>query len=542
MGDVEEVLRLMRAAREAGADYFTMQIMDPEIFSDRAYQKHQLYKDYNISFAEWDRAFELSTEIGLPIIPCPLDDNALAYVLAKNPSLIKIHATDLTNPPMLETISQKGDTRVILETQAATNLEIRFALSYIGSQVEAILTGYSNYPTEFEDINLNSLDFLKTEYECATGLADHSPTTFEIPIMALAKGAAYLEKHITLTRNNRKFDWQVSLYPEEFAVMVNQVKLFRKALGNGVKHPVKNELPHRDVLYKKVLPDGTIKRADSAPTFIAHEIESFGMDRAVVGIIARLKSQRLPKKVLADLGGQPLIKSLYDNISQSEKASDITLATSTLPEDNDLATYCEANDIPVFRGHPISVIDRLLELARHTKSGIVFRVTGDNPFTSPVLIDQMIDLIRDENLDYVRVNNVPFGVSAEAFSTAYLWDLYLRLENPMTSEYLTWYVLKDDKARLGCIDVAYSGSDLSLKNLSVDYPIDIERAREVLASSGKAKVAEMSLSEVMRQVEGLIPDVEDAEMKLPLGEKIRISDYIKAWKEAPFLIRRTLEA
>jgi N,N'-diacetyllegionaminate synthase len=538
MGKLDEVLALLQAAKESGAHYFTVQIMDPVAFSDVNYSKHQLYIDHNISFEDWAKVIKKGDETGLPVIPCPLDEKSLDFVFSLGIDLIKVHATDLTNPLFLKKIKERSQTRVILETQAATNFEIRYALSIIRDQVEALLTGYSNYPTELEDLNLDSLDFLKKEYGLPFGLADHSPTVTDIPLMALAKGCAYLEKHITLTRNNRNFDWQVSIYPEEFRILVEKVKLFRKALGNGVKHPVKNELPHRDVLYKKVLPDGSIKRADEAPSFVAHTIKGFSKDRVAIGIIARLKSQRLPKKVLADLGEEKLIEALYHNISQARRPTDIRLATSTLPADDELAEHCAELNIPVFRGHPDSVIDRLLDLAWESRSGIVLRVTGDNPFTSPELTDAIIELVRNEKVDYARVNNVPFGMSAEAFSVEYLWDLYLRMENPMVSEYLTWFVLLDEKCRKGCIDLELEGKELSLKNLSVDYPQDLEGCQKVLECAGKSKVSEVSLEEALRCSYELLTDKEDAYMKLPGGTTMLISEYIERWKNADYVVRK----
>jgi len=498
MGKLNEVLALLKAAKESGADYFTVQIMDPVSFSDVNYSKHQLYIDHNISFDDWAKVIATGNEIGLPVIPCPLDEKSLAFVFSLDIDLIKVHATDLTNPPFLNKIKERAQSKVILETQAATNFEIRYALSIIGDQVEALLTGYSNYPTEYEDLNLDSLDALKSEYGHPVGLADHSPTVTDIPLMALAKGCAYLEKHITITRNNRNFDWQVSIYPEEFRILTEKVKLFTKALGNSVKHPVENERPHRDILYKKVLPDGSIKRADDAPSFVAHTINGFSMDKVSIAIIARLKSQRLPKKVMAPLGDEQLIEALYNNISQARRPNDIRLATSTLPADDELADHCAGLNIPVFRGHPDSVIDRMLDLAWESKSGIILRVTGDNPFTSPELTDAIIELVRNDKVDYARVNNVPFGMSAEAFSTKYLWDLYLRMENPMVSEYLTWFVLLDETCRKGCIDLEWEGKELSLKNLSVDYPQDLEGCQKVLDCAGKSKVSEVSLEEALR--------------------------------------------
>lgn len=538
MGQLSEVLALLKAAKESGADFFTVQIMDPVAFSDVNYSKHQLYIDHNISFEDWCKVFDAAKEIEMPLIPCALDEKSLDMVFGYGFELIKVHATDLTNRPFLEKIKERPTTKVILETQAATNFEIRLALGIIGNQIEALLTGYSNYPTELEDLNLNSLDTLRREYGYPVGLADHSPTVTDIPLMALAKGCAYLEKHITLTRNNRNFDWQVSIYPEEFRILTEKIKLFSKALGTGAKHPVKNEVPHRNILYKKVLPDGSMKRADNAPDFVTHAISKFSRDRVAIGIIARLKSQRLPKKVLADLGDEKLIEALYNNISKARRPTDIRLATSTLPDDNELAEYCASLGIPVFRGHPDSVVDRLLNLAWESRSGIILRVTGDNPFTSPELTDAIIELVRNEGVDYARVNNVPFGMSAEAVSTEYLWKLYLKMENPLVSEYLTWFVLLDDECKKGCIDVEWEGKEISLKNLSVDYPEDLEGCEKVLECVGKNKVSEVSLEEAIRCAHDLLKDKEDAHMKLPGGTSMLISEYIERWKNTEYLVRK----
>lgn len=540
-GLLSEVLNLMRAAADSEADYFTVQIMDPESFSDKEYSKHQLYMDHNISFDEWKNVFEESAASGLQIIPCALDERSLNFVWEEGYRFIKLHATDLTNPSMLGIIQQNPDVRVILETQAATNFEIRFALGYIGDQVDAILTGYSNYPTELEDLNLDSLDFLAEEYGKPVGLADHSPTVTDIPLMALAKGCKYLEKHITLTRNNRHFDWQVSLYPEEFKILTSKVRLYEKALGHGVKHPVKNEKPHRSVLYKKVMPDGSLKRADNAADYIQHTISGFDKSVVAVAVIARLKSKRLPKKILENIGSESLIEALYRSIGRAGTATSVQVATSDLPEDDALVNHCEALGIPVFRGHAVSVIDRMLDLAWERKAGIILRVTGDNPFTDPHLIDEMVRMVLSYDLDYAKVNNAPFGMSAEVFSTNYLWNLYVGMENPMVSEYLTWFVLNDESARKGSIDLVHPFGDLSFKNLSVDYLQDLEDARKVLACTGSESVSGSRTKEVLKCCADILRDKEDALMKLPEGKRMYLSEYISGWKNADYVVRKEFE-
>ena len=176
--------------------------------------------------------------------------------------------------------------------------EINYAFGFIGGQVDCLFHGFSNYPTEIEDQQLNSLDYLRDKFGKPIGFADHSLDVANIPLMAMAKGCAYIEKHITLSRNNRNFDYQVSLYPKEFAVFTSTIRHYEAALGTYRKHPVQSELGYRDVMYKKVMSDGSFKRSDRGVTSIESKIGVFDKQKVGVALIARLKSKRLRQKVL----------------------------------------------------------------------------------------------------------------------------------------------------------------------------------------------------------------------------------------------------
>src|SRR5699024_6222473 len=125
-------------------------------------------------------------------------------------------------------------------------------------------------------------------------------------------------------------------------------------------------------------------------------------------------------------------------------------------EDTDLVHYCEKEGMNVYRGHPVSVIDRLLSYAIDNKLGVVCRITGDNPYTDPEIINEMYKLIVENELDYVKTSNVPMGVGAEMYTTSYLWNLYLKMDNPLTSEYLAWIALNDENSKKGVVEVKFS--------------------------------------------------------------------------------------
>lgn len=537
-GSLEYLKELANAAKNSGANFFTVQVMHVESFCTTNYVKYDLYKNTEFTKEQWFDVFDYCKAIKLSLIPCILEETSLNWCLEYGFELLKIHATDITNFPLLNKISKAENVKVILETQCATLFEVKYAISILGREkIEALFTGYSNYPSEVEELNLNVLDAFKRDFGLPLGFADHSLDTKEIPLMLLAKGCTYLEKHITLTRNNRNFDWQVSLYPYEFAAMVATIKHYTQALGTGVKHPTKNEKPYRTIMYKKVV-DGetTLKRSNEGRYWLDKEIEALDRNNVVVALIARLKSQRLTQKVLRPFLENELIIDLYNRLSTSNKFK-TTLATSTLPEDDKLAELFIDKKLPCYRGEPISVIDRMLDLAFEQKAGAIFRVTGDNPFTDPVIMDEMISLYLEHDLDYVKVNNAPFGFGAELFSTKYLWRLYQQLETTEFSEYLTWYVLNDDSARMGSIDMV-SDSSYQLVNLSVDLQEDLDRCKLLLKNIGKTNFTSITTKDVFSNLSQLDSVDGSKEIKLPGGTKIQMLEYLNQFNKKNYIIRK----
>ncbi len=527
-GSLEYLKQLAIAAKKAGADYFTVQMMNVDEFCTKEYVKYQLYKDTEFSEKQWVEIFELCKELDINLIPCTLEKSSFNLAYNHGFRLVKIHGTDLTNEPLLSYIKSKGDCKIILETQCSTDYEIKFAAELLGDTIECLFHGFSNYPTEPDEQNILALNYLKQRYKLKTGFADHSTDTQIMPVMAMTLGCDYLEKHITLNRSDRQFDYQVSLEPFEFAIMVNTLKQYSKTLGKEVKHLVKSEKGYRNILFKKYLGNGVFKRDNEGKTYIAALIDSFDRINVTAALIARLKSKRLKLKVMKPFGQSESIISLYTRLkSNCKKVQYIELATSYLEEDAPLVALFEEKGLPSYKGHPESVIDRLLEVAIKNKSAAVFRVTGDNPFTDPELMDRMVEIFQETGVDYVRVNNIPFGLSAELFKTSYLWDLYLRMEDPSVSEYLSWFVLKDDACKKACIEFKDRRDFAKYVNLSIDYPEDYEYASSVLSAIAKTPFESIRLADILNHISDKhVVDVSKF-IKLPGGVSILYSDYMK---------------
>ena len=537
-GNFKYLLKLAKASKQANADYFAVQMMNVDEFCTKEYSKYQLYKDTEFSENQWVELFDYCKSNDMEVLPCTLEKSSFDLAYNYGYRLVKIHGTDLTNKPFLNYIKSKGDCKIILETQCSTDFEVKLALEDFHDIIECLFHGFSNYPTEPNEHNLLALKYMQERYNISVGFADHSLDTQIIPCMAMAMGCDFIEKHITINRNDRQFDYQVSLEPFEFSVLVNTIKHYHQVMGDKIKHPVKSEKGFRDIIFKKYLGNGIFKRDNEGKTFIGSEINSFCKTSISAAIIARLKSKRLKYKVLMPFGESELIVSLYHRLKENCAAiGHIELATSYLFEDKPLADLFESKDLPYYVGHPESVIDRLIEVAYKNKSAGVFRVTGDNPFTDPFLMDKMVDIFTKTDADYVRVNNVPFGISAELFRTSYLWDLYLKMDNPFVSEYLSWFVLNDDSCKKACIDFECDKSFAKYVNLSIDYPKDYEYSANLLNEINIVPFKNIVLNDVISHLtDAHVVDV-TKQIKLPDGVNILYSDYMKLIDETDYIYK-----
>ncbi len=207
----------------------------------------------------------------------------------------------------------------------------------------------------------------------------------------------------------------------------------------------------------------------------------------VAGIQARMSSSRLPGKVLADLGGAPLIQRVYERTRAATLVDEVFVLTSDDPSDDELAAALEARAIPFRRGSLGDVRSRYLELAEETRAQHLVRVTGDCPFVAPEFIDLQVGALRALRADAIGVADEGGAVEGTlggqgAFSTRAL-RLSLASGDPRDAEHVASFFLCQRAALLQTeqieVDEIYRRPGLRLQ---VDEPADLEFVRRVWAA------------------------------------------------------------
>lgn len=168
---------------------------------------------------------------------------------------------------------------------------------------------------------------------------------------------------------------------------------------------------------------------------------------------ARCGSTRLPEKVFALIDGKPLIWHVVMRLKQAKKVDEIIIATTDNARDGVIETWCRENNVLCFRGNEDDVLNRYYEASRHFPSDVVVRITADDPFKEPKVIDEVIDTLLDGDYDLVTNNfppSFPEGLDCEAFYFKVLEEMEKKSEDSFEREHVTQYVYRNpDKYKIG---------------------------------------------------------------------------------------------
>jgi pseudaminic acid synthase len=244
--DFHQAVRILEAAKAAGADAIKLQTYTPDTLTidcDNEYFQIQgtiwkgrnLYQLYGEAYTPWEwqpKLKEIANQLGLDLFSTPFDDSAVDFLESMGVPAHKVASFEINDAALLKKI---GATRkpVIVSTGMASLREIDEAVSLLrdaGTADIALLKCTSAYPAALEDMNLRTIPHLAETFCLPTGLSDHT-IGIAAPIAAVALGASIIEKHLTLSRSDKGPDSAFSLEPSEFKSMVTAVREAQKAIG-----------------------------------------------------------------------------------------------------------------------------------------------------------------------------------------------------------------------------------------------------------------------------------------------------------------------
>jgi spore coat polysaccharide biosynthesis protein SpsF len=197
---------------------------------------------------------------------------------------------------------------------------------------------------------------------------------------------------------------------------------------------------------------------------------------------ARSGSRRLPRKVMQEILGRPMIERQIERVRRAACVDDLIVATTDDPSDDALADLCAGLGVGCHRGEVDDVLSRFVGAARGRGEEWLVRLTGDCPLADPAIIDAVVREALAADADYVSnvlVPTFPDGLDVEVIRRSVLERADREALLGSEREHVTPYIYKHPE--LFRIAELRSPQDLSAHRWTVDEPQDLAFVRAVYA-------------------------------------------------------------
>ncbi len=246
--DFETAVRIVQAAKDAGADAVKLQTYTPDTITIQSNREcfqvgggtlwdgRSLYDLYKEAYTPWEwqpKLKKVADDLGMQCFSSAFDASAVDFLETMNVPAHKVASFELVDLPLIQKMAATGKP-LIMSTGMATLEEIEEAVRTArraGATQIALLKCTSAYPAPANEMNLRTIPELARRFDVPVGLSDHT-MGIAVPVAAVSLGACIIEKHLTLARAAGGPDSAFSLEPEEFRAMVEGVRTAEKALGS----------------------------------------------------------------------------------------------------------------------------------------------------------------------------------------------------------------------------------------------------------------------------------------------------------------------
>ncbi|MDR2479721.1 MAG: N-acetylneuraminate synthase family protein [Treponema sp.] len=273
-GDLVKAKEMAAAAAESGAGCIKLQmVFAAEILHPntgvvtlpggriRLYDRFKQLESPPEFYAELKEYIEST---GCLFLCTPFGLKSARLLRELSPKMVKIASPELNFTALLQEIAGWG-LPVLLSSGVSTLGDIEEAVSLLRQGKPCpplcLLHCVTAYPAPETDYNTRILQSLSAVFGLAVGVSDHSLDPELVPVLALTQGAAVIEKHFCLSRDDPGLDDPIALPPPLFARMVQAV---HRAAKTGPQETLATVIQERGAaLVEQVLGSGVKMLAPS---------------------------------------------------------------------------------------------------------------------------------------------------------------------------------------------------------------------------------------------------------------------------------------
>jgi len=276
-GSFDRAIESIDAAHKCGVDAVKLQTYtadtltidcDKEDFLIKGglwdgYKLYELYKWAHTPYEWHEKIFEYAKKKDITVFSTPFDKTAVDLLENLNTPAYKIASFEIIDLDLIKIVASTGKP-MIISTGMASEEEIEEAVTTArenGCNELILLHCISSYPTPIAQANVSKVKMLADRFNVISGLSDHTLGSVA-SIAAAATGASFIEKHFTLSRNDKGPDSDFSMEPNELKALCKDTLNAWKALGKPVfdrTHAEKeNRIFRRSIYFVNNLSAGSV--------------------------------------------------------------------------------------------------------------------------------------------------------------------------------------------------------------------------------------------------------------------------------------------
>ena len=209
-------------------------------------------------------------------------------------------------------------------------------------------------------------------------------------------------------------------------------------------------------------------------------------------IAARMGSSRLPGKTLMKIDGREMIGMIIDRVKTSKYVNDILIATTELPEDDQLVSWAKKEGISTFRGQSVDLLGRISDAVEYIGASSFIEVLGDNPLIESTIIDAVCDKYESSNYDYVSLLTkeypnfctndsclFPVGIRAQIMSAKAIKNASKLAKSPSHREHATTYIIDNPNYyKIGLLEAREYFKELNMPKYT--YAVNVRANLEMI--------------------------------------------------------------
>jgi sialic acid synthase SpsE len=234
--DWDKELALVELAARAGASAIKFQLLHPDELLVPAHPLYGLVGDLQLPPERWRAVAERAGAMEIELLLDVFGRQGLELAGELGVAAVKVHSSDMLNEALLREVAASAVPEVLVSAGGTGVEEVGRAVALLSGKPVTVVLGFQAYPTPVAENRLRRLALLREELPDVTlGFADHTGKDEDaatwLPALAIALGATYVEKHITVAHVLRDPDHESALAPDRFAQFVASMRRAEAALG-----------------------------------------------------------------------------------------------------------------------------------------------------------------------------------------------------------------------------------------------------------------------------------------------------------------------